>query len=81
MLISVEREGFFVKDNEVTLLMKDDGSVSVKRDGVEIIDRESRRREISNLQEKCRKVKNLLNSLTVSNIDEIFLELPWIFKP
>ena len=74
MLVSVDREGLFIENDEVTLLMKD-GSISVKRGGVEIVDKEIREREISELKKKCEEMKKFLRSFVVSSLDEIFPEI------
>ena len=79
MLVTVNREGLFIGDDEVTLLMRDDGSISIKREGVEIVDMESRRREILDLKEKCEKMKKYLRLFTVSKIDEAFSRVPDVF--
>ena len=74
VIIGVDKEGLHIESDGVTCVMRDDGSITVRKGGVEIVDRESKWREISNLKEKCEKVDKFLRSLTVSKIDEVFSE-------
>ena len=79
MLVTVDREGLHIESDGVTCVMKDDGSISVKRGGVEIVDAEIRKREISELKERCEAAKKFLRSLTVSKIDEAFSRVSEVF--
>lgn len=72
--IGVDREGLHIESDGVVCVIKDDGSIAVKKEGVEIVDEEGRRKEISGLKEKCEKVDKFLRTLTVSKIDEVFSE-------
>lgn len=74
MLVTVDREGLHIESDGVTCVMRDDGSISVKRAGVEIVDAESRRREISDLKEKCEVAKKFLRFLIFSVTDKVFLD-------
>lgn len=72
--IGVDREGLHIESDGVACVIKDDGSIAIKKEGVEIADKEGRKREISGLKEKCEKVDKFLRSLTASKIDEVFSE-------
>ncbi len=75
MLISVDKSKVHVESDDVTFTMKDDGSIIVKKGGVEIVDREDKRRELSILNEKCQSLQEFWSILTFSKIDKIFSEI------